>query len=86
LNTERGDEEEQLRATISSDIAYSARAPLAARLARRVPAVGSIGTVPLGDRYTLTRSTAQERVTGGRWRRIMLGDVLAEHGRVCSYR
>ena len=25
------------------------------------------------------RRTAQERVTGGRWRRIVLGDVLAEH-------
>ena len=25
------------------------------------------------------RETAQERVTGGRWRRIVLGDVLAEH-------
>ena len=25
------------------------------------------------------RRTAQERVTGGRWRRIVLVDVLAEH-------
>ena len=25
------------------------------------------------------RGTAQERVTGGRWRRIVLVDVLAEH-------
>ena len=25
------------------------------------------------------RSIAQERVTGGRWRRVALGDVLAEH-------
>jgi hypothetical protein len=25
------------------------------------------------------RRTAQERVTGGRWRGIVLGDVLAEH-------
>ena len=25
------------------------------------------------------RRTAQKRVTGGRWRRIVLGDVLAEH-------
>ena len=27
----------------------------------------------------LGRRTAEERVTGGRWRRIVLGDVLAEH-------
>ena len=26
-----------------------------------------------------SRRTAQQRVTGGRWRRIVLGDVLAEH-------
>jgi hypothetical protein len=26
------------------------------------------------------RRTAQERVTGGRWRRIVLGDVLAGGG------
>jgi hypothetical protein len=25
------------------------------------------------------RRTAQERVAGGRWRRIVLGDVLAKH-------
>ena len=27
----------------------------------------------------LGRGTAQKRVTGGRWRRIVLGDVLARH-------
>ena len=27
----------------------------------------------------LGRGTAQKRVTGGRWRRIVLGDVLAGH-------
>ena len=27
----------------------------------------------------LARGTAQKRVTGGRWRRIVLGDVLAGH-------
>ena len=29
----------------------------------------------------LGRGTAQKRVTGGRWRRIVLGDVLAGHRR-----
>jgi hypothetical protein len=42
---------------------------------------GGAGSPPLGE-YLVNivegRRTAQERVTGGRWRRIELGDVLAE--------
>ena len=33
----------------------------------------------MARRHRLARRTAQKRVTGGRWRRIVLGHVLAEH-------
>ena len=33
----------------------------------------------ISGEYRLRSRTAQKRVTGGRWRRIVLGHVLAEH-------
>ena len=53
------------------------------RKSRACIADGRAALARFGGEYLVNivkgRRTAQERVTGGRWRRIVLGDVLAEH-------